>query len=284
VEWTGLAGGTTESELARRMVGREPAARDPRPRRAPGPPVLTVRDAAEIPPPGSEPRLRGASLEVRAGEILGVAGVEGNGQRELAEIVAGLRPFRGEVAVEGIARRASPGERRRRGVAHVPEDRLGAGLVADLTVAENLVLGRQREPRFRRHGALDRAAIREHARQRLEAFDVRPRDPDAVAGALSGGNQQKLVIAREAEGSPRLLVAAHPTRGVDVGAREAIHAALLELREAGAAVLLLSADLPEILNLSDRIAVLYGGRVTATFARGEADEETLGLHMIGGAR
>jgi simple sugar transport system ATP-binding protein len=228
--------------------------------------------------------LRGASLDVRSGEIVGVAGVEGNGQRELAEIVAGLRPYRGEVSVGGGAHRGvSPGELRARGLAHVPEDRLGAGLVADFTVAENLLLGRQRESRFRRGGALDLTAVREHARERLEAFDVRPPDPDRRAAALSGGNQQKVVIAREAEGSPRLLIAAHPTRGVDVGAREAIHSALLELREAGAAVLLLSADLPEILHLSDRVVVLFGGRVTAEFARGEADEETLGLHMIGGA-
>jgi simple sugar transport system ATP-binding protein len=284
VEWTGPASGTTEAELARRMVGREPAARDPAPRRGPGRVVLSLRDASEIPVPGAEPRLRGATLDVRAGEIVGVAGVEGNGQRELAELVAGLRPHRGEVVLAGSrAGRGAPGERRRLGLAHVPEDRLGAGLIADFTVAENLILGRHREARFRRRGALDRAAVRAHARERIHAFDVRPPDPDAAAASLSGGNQQKVVIAREAEGSPGLLLAAHPTRGVDVGAREAIHSALLELREAGSGVLLLSADLPEILHLSDRIVVLYGGRVTATFARGEADEETLGLHMIGGA-
>jgi len=280
---TVAAAETDERELARMMVGREPARLDAAPRRPPGAAMLRLRDVGEMPERGGSARLEEVSLDVRAGEIVGVAGVEGNGQRELVEIVAGLRPFRGSVEIGGTPLAGlGPRAVRGLGLAHVPEDRTTDGLVAEMSVAENFLLGRQREARFRRGPAFDRAAIRRHAEERIAAFDVRPPDPQAAAGALSGGNQQKVVISREVEGAPALLVAAHPTRGVDVGAQEAIHAAILERRDAGAAVLLVSADLAEVLRLADRIVVLFSGRLNGEFARGEAGEEEIGVRMAGG--
>ncbi len=274
------AAGLDERGLARLLVGRELAPRDPVPRRPPGEVVLAldaVRDAA------AGGRLADVTLAVRTGEIVGVAGVEGNGQRELVEIVAGLRPFRGGATVGGVSLAgAGPAGARRLGVAHLPEDRHAAGGIGDFTLAENLVLGREGEARFRRGVAADAGAIRRFAAERLAAFDVRPADPDEPFARLSGGNQQKVVFARVTDGAPALLLAAHPTRGVDVGASEAIHGALLDARDRGAAVLLVSSDLGEILRLSDRVVVLYAGRVAAEMARGEADEEAVGLAMTGG--
>jgi simple sugar transport system ATP-binding protein len=269
---------TDERALARLLVGRDLAPRDPAPRRPPGEVVLSLRGAGDA----RGARLRDVSLDVRAGEIVAVAGVEGNGQRELVEIVAGLRPFRGEAAVRGtsLAGRGAAGARRL-GVAHVPEDRLGSGGIAAFTIAENLLLGREGEPRFRRGPLLDEGAIRRFAAERIAAFDVRPADPGAELGTLSGGNQQKVVFARAVEGEPALLVAAHPTRGVDVGAAEAIRDALLDARDRGRAVLLVSADLGEVLRLADRVVVLFAGRAACELARGEADEEALGLAMTG---
>ncbi|MEZ5066606.1 MAG: ABC transporter ATP-binding protein [bacterium] len=271
---------TDERELARLVVGRDPAPPRARAAREPGPVVLAVRDAREVRVGGTS-RLRGVSLDVRAGEIVGIAGVEGNGQRELMEIVAGLVPFTGDVEIGGESvHRASPRAIRRLGVAHVPEDRLGAGVIPAMNVAENLLLGH--EERFARAGTFDRGAIAAHARERIEAFDVRPADPDLALETLSGGNQQKVVLARETEDGPRLLLAAHPTRGVDVGAAESVHAALLAFRDAGGAVLLVSADLSEVRALADRVLVIYDGAIAAEYPRAEADEERLGLAMTGG--
>jgi simple sugar transport system ATP-binding protein len=271
---------TDEAALARMLVGREPRAPDAAPRGAPGEIVLALRDVSAGGRGAS--RLSGVTLDVRAGEILGVAGVEGNGQRELVEAVAGLRPYAGSVRLVGReVRGLGPARLRAAGLAHVPADRIEEGIIPDLRVAENLLLGRQRERRFLRGPSFDRGAVERHARARLEAFDVRPARGEVPARALSGGNQQKLVFAREAEGRPRLLLAAHPPRGVDIAAREAIHAAILSLRDAGSAVLLVSADLAELLALCDRVTVLFGGRLVAGFARGEADEEAIGLAMIG---
>jgi simple sugar transport system ATP-binding protein len=273
---------TNERDLARRMVGRDLVSRDAARTRDPGAEVLRLTNVGQ---PEREPsrRLRDVSLEVRAGEIVAIAGVEGNGQRELGEVVAGLRPFQGrvELAGESIAG-LGPRAVRGLGLAHIPEDRRTTGIIPSMTVRENLLLGREGETRFRGRVGLDLAAIDGYARERIGAFDVRPPDPDALVAALSGGNQQKVVIAREADGTPTLLLAAHPTRGVDVGAAEAIHDALLRFRDAGTAILLLSADLSEVRELADRILVLYDGRVSGDFARGEADEEELGVRMIGG--
>ncbi len=277
------AADTDERDLARRMVGRDLVTRAPSHGRPTGDVVLEVRGAGQ--PEAETPRrLRDVSLKVRAGEIVAVAGVEGNGQRELGEVVAGLRPYRGTVKILGTSiARMGPRAVRAMGFVHVPEDRLTTGVIPSMSVRENLLLGREDEPRFRRPVGLNVAAIDAFARERIAAFDVRPPDPRAAVSSLSGGNQQKVVIAREAEGSPKLLLAAHPTRGVDVGAAEAIHDALLEFRDAGTAILLLSADLNEVRELADRILVLYEGRVSGEFEGGSADEEEIGVCMIGGA-
>ena len=276
------AASSSERDLAKLMVGREPAPPDGTPRQAPGEPVLTLRSVGEKGGRAAG-RLRDVSFDVRAGEILGIAGVEGNGQRELTEILGGLRPFAGEVHLggESIAG-VSPGVIRRMGLAHVPEDRVLGGLVGPMTVGENLILGREAQGRFRSGLSLHPGRIKEYAESRIRTFDIRPADPGVKAESLSGGNQQKVVFAREAEGEPRILVAAHPTRGVDVGAMEAIHREILALRDAGVGILLVSADLSEVLMLSDRIVVLYTGLIAKEFRRGEADEESLGVVMTGG--
>jgi simple sugar transport system ATP-binding protein len=222
-------------------------------------------------------------IAVRGGEILGIAGVEGNGQAELVEALVGLRrPRAGEVLLDGRnVTSASPRERRRRGLGYVPEDRHRRGLLLDLSVADNLLLGR--EERFSRFGVVDRARLLGDVRALCERFDVRPASPAAPARALSGGNQQKVVIARELSRSPGVLVAAQPTRGVDVGAIERIHRELDGVRQGGGAVLLVSAELDELLALADRIAVLYRGRLVATLPRAEASQAVLGPLMTGAA-
>jgi simple sugar transport system ATP-binding protein len=227
--------------------------------------------------------LRDVSLAVRAGEIVGVAGVEGNGQTELGLAVAGLVPVdAGRIRLHGVdVTRASPAERRRLGLAHVPEDRHRRGLLVDLALDENLLLGRDHS--YARAGLIDRRALDADAARLVERFDVRPADVRARAGALSGGNQQKLVMARELDLAPRVLLAAQPTRGVDVGAIERIHAELDGLRRAGGAVLLVSAELDELLALADRICVLYRGRLMATVDRAAATRESLGALMTGAA-
>jgi ABC-type uncharacterized transport system ATPase subunit len=236
---------------------------------------LTVRDARGI------TAVDGVSFDVAPGEILGIAGVEGNGQTELIEAVSGLRAaVRGEVRVDG--RDLSPltvRERGDAGLSHIPEDRHRRGLILDYSVADNLVLGQQHH--FARRGVMDRDAIESNAREKIAAFDVRPPTATLLARALSGGNQQKVVIAREMGRDFRVLLAAQPTRGVDVGAIEFIHGRLREGRAAGKAVLLVSADLQEVLALADRIAVMYGGRFVAVLPRAAASEEVLGRYMTG---
>jgi simple sugar transport system ATP-binding protein len=271
---------TNEVELARIMVGRAPAAIDATPRAPAGEAVLRLRDCRDAPRGRERGRLRGLSLEVRAGEIVAIAGVEGNGQRELAEIVAGLRPYAGEarLAGESIVKH-SPRSLRALGLAHVPGDRTAEGVIGPMTLEENLLLGRQREARFASRGVLRAAAIREYAAERLARFHVTPANATLLAGHLSGGNQQKLVFARESDGAPRLLLAVHPTRGVDIAAQEEIRSAILALRDGGAGVLLVSSDLPEVLQLADRAVVMARGSFVRTFARGEADEEAIGLAM-----
>jgi len=278
---TVAAAETDERELARMMVGREPADPTGAPRGRPGDVTLRAIHVGER--DGVSPRrLHDVSFEVRSGEIVAIAGVEGNGQRELGEILAGLRPFRGEIALDGrLTDGLGAREVRRLGFAHVPEDRLEAGIVPDMTIGENLILGREDQRRFGRPWAFDRRAIRRHVEERIATFDIRPPRADEKLSSLSGGNQQKVVIAREAEGRPVLMLAAHPTRGVDVGAAEAIHAALLRFRRQGVAILLVTADLSEAMRVADRVLVLYSGRINGEFARGTVDEEELGARMIG---
>jgi general nucleoside transport system ATP-binding protein len=227
----------------------------------------------------------GVSFSVAAGEILGIAGVEGNGQTELIEAIAGLRAAAsGRILMRGAdITDASVRERGDTGLSHIPEDRHERGLVLEYSVADNLILGQQH--RFTKRGALDADRIGTHARELIKTYDVRPNDPALPARALSGGNQQKIVIAREMGGARdfRVLLAAQPTRGVDVGAIEFIHAQLREARAAGKAVLLVSADLTEVLALSDRIAVMYGGRIVTIVDGAAASAEKLGPYMTGAA-
>ena len=222
------------------------------------------------------------SFDIAPGEILGIAGVEGNGQRALVEAIAGLAPSRGTVRLAG--RDLSSADVRTRadaGLSHIPEDRHERGLVLDFSVADNLILGRQH--RFTRRLTMDRARVAEHARAQVSAFDIRPADPRLPARALSGGNQQKIVVAREMGRDFVVLLAAQPTRGVDVGAIEFIHEQLRAARTAGKGILLVSADLAEILALSDRVAVMYRGRFATVLPRAQASADVLGPFMTGAA-
>nr|WP_246357763.1 ABC transporter ATP-binding protein [Pyxidicoccus fallax] len=229
------------------------------------------------------PALRGVDLTVRAGEIVGIAGVDGNGQRELAEVLTGLRPLTsGEgTLLGGPLAGLTPARARERGVGHVPEDRLLRAVVKALTVEENVALGRHTRPPFARGTWIDFPGRRERTRDLLAAYDVRPPDPTAFLRSLSGGNQQKVVVARELDARPKLLVVVQPTRGLDIGAVAQVHAKLREAREQGAGVLLVSLDLEEVLKLSDRVYVFFEGRVTGHFTRPQYDERELGRRMLG---
>jgi len=283
---------TTPAEIAKAMVGRDvqlamnyvaeqhPSERAEGGRIPDSTPLLEVRDLLV----NDVRRLTAVdrvSFGIVPGEILGIAGVEGNGQTELLEALAGLRDVKSGT-IE-IARRDvtyfTVKERGDAGLSHIPEDRHARGLILDYSIAENLILGQQH--RFTRGVRLDNEKIQEHARQQIDAFDIRPPDATLPARALSGGNQQKIVIAREMSRAFQVLLAAQPTRGVDVGAIEFIHTRLREARDAGKAILLVSADLAEILALSDRIAVMYGGKFATVLPRAEASEEILGPYMMG---
>ncbi|MFZ5442135.1 MAG: ABC transporter ATP-binding protein, partial [Myxococcota bacterium] len=223
------------------------------------------------------------SFTLRRGEILGIAGVDGNGQRELAEVLTGLRPWSAGTLTFAGRRltRWSPREARALGVTHIPEDRLRRALITDLTVEENVALGRHARPPFARGPFIDFAGRRAVTQRLLEAHDVRPREPAMRAGGLSGGNQQKLVVGRELDAAPELLVVVQPTRGLDIAAVAAVREKLLAERARGCAVLLVSLDLDEVLELSDRVVVLYAGRVTGEFERAAFDERRIGRRMLG---
>jgi ABC-type uncharacterized transport system ATPase subunit len=277
---------TTRQEIATMMVGRQVLFRVERTPAAPGEIVLEVKDLSAL-NNKNLPALRDISFSVREGEILGIAGVEGNGQTELAEVLTGLRKAQsGTVELNGqVITNCSPRVIREHGTGHIPEDRQRRGLVLNFTVAQNMVLGIHYRPPFVRDLGLDVinfGPIREKAQRLLQEFDIRPADQENLAGNLSGGNQQKVIVAREFDQNPKLLIAAQPTRGIDVGSIEFIHQRLLQARSKGKAVLLISADLEEILSISDRIAVMYEGRVVGTLDPAEATEERLGLMMTGG--
>ncbi|USZ67924.1 ABC transporter ATP-binding protein [Halorussus salilacus] len=279
------ADSTTEQELARMMVGREiDFERKPR-ETTPGDPVLEVADLRVRGDRGLE-RVRGVDLTVREGEILGVAGVQGNGQTELVEALTGLRSAEsGTVRFdgEGITARS----RRRRiedGIAYVPEDRHTEGLVLDYDLVRNALLGNQTIEPYANRGFLDWGAVRDHAEDIVAEYDVQPRNPDARAASLSGGNQQKFIVGREIEHDPDVLVAAHPTRGVDIGSIEFIHDRLLELRDEGLAIVFVSSKLDEVRKLSDRISVMYEGEFIDTVDPEGVTEEELGLLMAGHGR
>jgi simple sugar transport system ATP-binding protein len=268
---------TTKAKLAEMMVGRPVLFRLEKPQVEIGETVLRLDDLH------GEGKLNGLSFEVHAGEILGVAGVEGNGQRELAEAVIGLRqPSEGRVVLNGtdITGEHTRGIRNL-GVAYIPEDRHEQGLVLNMTLWENSVLGRQDdEPFSNRWGVLALRSIKELATRLVKLFDVRARSIEVTAGTLSGGNQQKLILARELETDPKLLVASQPTRGLDVGAIEFVWRQILEQKAAGRAVLLISAELDEIYALSDRIVTLYEGRITGEYPP-DAPPEEVGRGMLG---
>ena len=245
-------------------------------------PLLTVRDLALARRDGSTP-LQGVSFEIAAGEILGIAGVEGNGQAPLAALLNGLEaPTSGSASLQGdvITGRGVRGARSRR-VAAVPEDRLRDGVAASMSIIDNFIAADYHRAPFSRLGWLDQGVARSKTQQILSEFGVVARSPDAAIGSLSGGNMQKVVLAREVCSGPRLLVASQPTRGVDIGAAQALRRQIVELADRGAAVLLFSADLDELLDLSDRIAVLFRGRIAAHFNARQVRTQELGLYMTG---
>jgi simple sugar transport system ATP-binding protein len=273
-------GDLAKAELARLMCGRD-LSPPQKPPAEPGAPLL-VLDRVSTDGAGGV-ALKAVSLTIRAGEIVGIAGVSGNGQRELADVVAGvLSPASGSIAVDGV-RVADPSPRRMQAlrIGRVPEDRLATGMIAALPLAESMALPWIRGTPFSRRGILDRRAIREFAETQIVRFDIRTSGPEARTGTLSGGNLQKALIAREIAREPRLLLAAQPTRGIDVGAAEFIHGQFLDLRAHGGGVLLISEDLEELFALSDRIAVMYAGRIMADLPAAEATVERVGLLMAG---
>jgi general nucleoside transport system ATP-binding protein len=296
---------TTADELATLMIGRKvslTASRPPPP--ILGGAVLGVQSLAlSMGDTGTKPTLSNVSFEVRSGEVVGIAGVEGNGQSELlallgrpadflAEVMkaggecAGAIRVLGKSTVEDGVPELSDSALKSLGMGVIPEDRHREGLLLGRPVMESYLLGHQRSAPFARHGLISGPALFAAYTQATEAYDIRPRSPLAEARELSGGNQQKVIIARELAprggSAPRLLVAAQPTRGVDVGAIEFIHSKILKARSEGAGVLLISSELDEVLALSDRVLVLFEGRIVASFGRGESDERAIGLYMGGG--
>lgn len=278
---------TSPAALAELMVGRKVLLRVDKAPARPGAPVLEVRGLRMVDAQGVE-RLRGIDLTIRAGEILGLAGVAGNGQTQLLEILGGYPEagarLSGEVRLNGrVLPLAGSDARARRhaGIGHVPEDRQAEGLILEFSAWENVAFGYHDAPEYNRGWLMDEAAIRADAQGKIERFDVRPPDPDLAARNFSGGNQQKIVVAREVERDSDLLLIGQPTRGVDIGAIEFIHKRIVALRDAGRAVLLVSVELDEILALSDRIAVMFDGRIMGERRPDEATTGDLGCLMAG---
>jgi len=276
--------GATEEQLARLMVGREVLVRVDKGPSTPGEPLLRVEDLHVVDDRGLD-KVRGLSLDVRAGEIVGIAGVDGNGQSELIDAIAGLRRAAGGRVVIGDEDVSSKGGMARldAGLGHIPEDRQRRGLVLDFSLAENLALHDYDHEPASRFGWLFPKRLVAKAAKLLQEFDVRGGGPQTRADGLSGGNQQKVVLAREIDRNPRVLIAAQPTRGLDVGAIEFVHRRLVEERDEGRGILLVSLELEEILSLSDRILVMYEGRIVGEFPPGVSEEE-LGVAMTGGGR
>jgi ABC-type uncharacterized transport system ATPase subunit len=273
--------GATPEGLARLMVGREVVLRVDKEPAAPGEPLLTVEDLTVVDDRGLE-AVRGLSLDVRAGEIVGLAGVDGNGQTELIDALTGLRhASEGRIALAGKdITRARPREALDLGVGHIPEDRQIRGLVLEFSLAENLALHDFRKEPDSKWGWLYPRRLIERAVGLLKEFDVRGGKPQTPASALSGGNQQKVVVAREVSRDPRVLIAAQPTRGLDVGAIEFVHRRLVQERDEGRGILLVSLELEEILSLADRILVIYEGKIVGEYGP-DVSEEELGIAMTG---
>ncbi len=271
----------TEAKLAEMMVGREVNLVVEKPPARPAEPVLELRDL-RVADDRSIVTVDGVDLEVRAGEILAIAGVQGNGQTELVEAITGLRkPLGGRIVLNDVdVTGASPRTMLRRGLAHVPEDRQHDGLVLPMSVADNLVLDQHAAPAFAAFGTRRLSAVKSHAAAMIEDFDIRAENGQVPVKTLSGGNQQKVVVARELSRPLKLLVAAQPTRGLDVGSIEYVHRRIVEERDKGTAVLVVSSELDEVLALGDRIAVMYRGRMVG-FVEPSVGRETIGLMMAG---
>jgi len=275
----------SERELASMMVGREVNFKVGKEPRSPGETMLEVRDLVVEDNRGLD-AVSGLSLELRRGEILGIAGIDGNGQTEFVESLTGLRRIKsGTVKVRGEDVTNKPPRRLLDlKLSSIPEDRQKRGLILDFDVAENLILENYRRPPFSRRGLLLWDRVLAFARKLIEGFDIRPAEERLKARSLSGGNQQKVIIAREVTNDPDILVAAQPTRGLDVGAIEYVHKALVDQRNKDKAVLLVSFELDEIMNVADRIAVIFEGKIVDCVGSKDVDEKTLGLMMAGGCR
>ena len=281
--------GTSPEHLAELMVGRKVLLNVQKTPARPGRPVLEIRGLRMVDGTGVE-RLRGIDLDIRAGEILGIAGVSGNGQTQLLEILGGYpekgSTVSGEVRLNGrpLALRGAAcnaAERRHGGIGHIPEDRQAEGLILDFAAWENVAFGYHDAPEYSRGPLMDQDAIRRDAAAKIRRFDVRPPNCYLAARNFSGGNQQKIVVAREIERNPDLLLIGQPTRGVDIGAIEFIHKRIVELRDAGTAILLVSVELDEIMSLSDRIAVMFDGRIMGQRLPADTTTGELGLLMAG---
>ncbi len=275
---------SNEEELASKMVGRHVNFRVEKAPAKPGDVVLSIRDLHVKDDRGIE-KVKGLSIDVRAGEIVGIAGIDGNGQDELANAIDGLvKAESGTVSVKGSeVQNSSIKNVIEHSIATIPSDRQRWGLVLPFTVAENMVLVSHGEERFGRGIRLDYEAMRSFTRELIEEYDIRPDDcADHAAAGLSGGNQQKAIIAREVSGEPDVLIAIQPTRGLDVGAIEFVHKALVRERDRGAAILLISLELDEVMSVSDRIEVIYDGQIVGSFEQGTVTEQQIGLLMAGG--
>ena len=277
---------TNPQELAKLMVGRDVVLKVNKNPASPKDVVLAVQNLSVKNESGVQ-KLKNVSFEIRSGEILGVAGVAGNGQTELLEILAGMRAAdQGQVTFEGealdISKSARPAQRRRRGIGHIPEDRHKRGLVKPFKTWENTAFGYHDFPRYSASfGFANQGFMREDATDKMERFDIRPRNINLHATNFSGGNQQKIVVAREIDQAPKLMLIGQPTRGVDIGAIEFIHQEILRMRDEGAAILLVSVELDEILSLSDRVIVLLDGNVTGERLTAETSDQDIGLLMAG---
>lgn len=272
---------TTPQQMANMMVGREVVLQVSKPEQTPGETVLKVDDLVVT--QGATDKVKGISFEVKRGEIFGLAGIDGNGQFELVDAITGLIPTKsGHVEFLGQdITSASVRHRTDAGIAYIPQDRQVDGLIMDFELTENFILRDSNKRPFSKYGQLQQQPIEEYATKLAESFDVRPRRIHAKASNLSGGNQQKVILAREVSRDPELLIAAQPTRGVDVGAIQFIHDKLVDLRSEGKGILLVSLELEEIMSLSDRIGVIHDGQLMAILPGGQVTREQLGLLMTG---
>jgi len=285
VTGTAMTADTNPDMLSQLMVGREVDLEIPRADIEPGEPVLSVHDLKILNKKGI-PALRGVSFDVRRGEIVGIAGVEGNGQTELVECISGLSvPDSGTIRLNGNdITKESIRSRREAGMAHIPEDRLKVGTSKNCSIRDNLIMTRYYREPFAKRGIMDNRKLLDFSENLCKEFEVKTPNSEIPLAMLSGGNMQKVVLARELESDPELLLAAQPTRGVDIGAIEVIWHRLMKVRDAGKAILLVSAELDEVLALSDRVLVMYEGEIMAELSREEADENTVAIYMTGARR